>query len=209
MLIHLHQLVSKYNLNIKGILHIGAHTGEERSVYDYLDIDPIIWIEADPQLATNLSLRFKEYPNNHVIGACISDKIGVEEFHRTNNYASSSILPLGTHEWRYPKIKVVDKFNIECVTIDSLFDLVPFVGEDRLNFINLDIQGAELKALKGAKENLHRFDYIYTEFNTEEVYKGCALLPELDKYLSDYKRVETEHTGKGWGDCFYVKKELL
>ena len=48
------------------------------------------------------------------------------------------------------------------------------------NFLNLDIQGAELLALRGIEDNLKFIDYIYTEVNTGEVYKNCAKVYEID-----------------------------
>ena len=77
------------------------------------------------------------------------------------------------------------------------------------NFLNLDIQGAELKALKGMEEYLDKVDYIYTEVNEDYVYKGCALVSELDEFLGKYgfTRVETSWAGNcKWGDAFYIKK---
>jgi hypothetical protein len=75
------------------------------------------------------------------------------------------------------------------------------------NFMNLDIQGAELLALRGAGDILKNFDYIYTEVNIEELYDGCCLMNEIDEYLKQFgfKRVITEMTQYGWGDAFYVK----
>ena len=47
MLIPLHTLVNKYNIQFKGILHVGAHECEELSDYQkYLPIDKMLWVEA-------------------------------------------------------------------------------------------------------------------------------------------------------------------
>jgi hypothetical protein len=72
----------------------------------------------------------------------------------------------------------------------------------------LDIQGAELKALKGMEEYLSKIDYIYTEVNSDYVYKDCALIGEVDEYLEKFglKRVETQiYTEYRWGDAFYIR----
>ena len=73
----------------------------------------------------------------------------------------------------------------------------------------MDIQGAELLALKGSTKILDKIDIINTELNFDELYEGCALAHEIDKFLKFYNfhRVETDlrfhHT---WGDGLYVKK---
>ena len=51
--------------------------------------------------------------------------------------------------------------------------------------------------------------YIYTEVNIQEVYKGCNLIGELDDYLRrfGFERVAQQiYTDLGWGDAFYMKK---
>ena len=76
------------------------------------------------------------------------------------------------------------------------------------NFLNIDIQGAELLALKGMGNIINYFNYVYLEVNQEYVYKNCALVNEIDKYLSKYNfvRVETSWTKAQWGDALYIKK---
>jgi hypothetical protein len=79
----------------------------------------------------------------------------------------------------------------------------------KYNFLNFDIQGAELKALKGMEEYLNDVDYLYTEINSDYVYKGCALITDLDNYLLKFglKRVETKWTDFKWGDAFYIRNK--
>lgn len=52
-------------------------------------------------------------------------------------------------------------------------------------------------------------DYLYTEINSDYVYKDCALVTELDDYLSKFglKRVETKWTDCKWCDAFYVRSK--
>ena len=83
----------------------------------------------------------------------------------------------------------------------------------RLNFINLDIQGKELDALKSMANYIQYVKYIYTEVNTEKVYKDCGLLSEIDEYLKEkgFVRVACHmysEYGKccGWGDAFYIRQ---
>jgi hypothetical protein len=47
MLIDLKELVQKYDLKIKGIIHCGAHEAEESVLYKKIGIDDVIWIEAN------------------------------------------------------------------------------------------------------------------------------------------------------------------
>ena len=69
-----------------------------------------------------------------------------------------------------------------------LKDILPKYEDIHFNFLNLDIQGAELKALKSMGDYLNNVDYIYTEVNSDYVYEDCALITELDDYLSQFKK---------------------
>ena len=55
---------------------------------------------------------------------------------------------------------------------------------------------------------LDNINYIYTEVNTESVYKECALLTELDSFLKQKgfeRKCEDIYKKYGWGDAFYVR----
>jgi hypothetical protein len=69
----------------------------------------------------------------------------------------------------------------------------------------------ELNVIKSFGNLLNRLDYIYAEVNEEEVYKGCALVTEIDHYVAqfNFERKETCMTSNKWGDAFYIKKHLL
>ena len=80
-----------------------------------------------------------------------------------------------------------------------------------VNFINLDIQGVELRALKSMESYLNNIDYIYSEVNTEEVYKNCDQMADLTTYLTQHNfRLADARIYKqfGWGDAFYIKNGI-
>lgn len=205
MLISLHELVKKYQMNIRGILHIGAHECEE--LEDYLQYVPkykIIWVEANPELVKNNLLKD---PELQIYQAIITDREDEEiALNITNNGQSSSIFEFGQHEIDYPWCRFVDKYNGKSMTIEKLYcdNNIP---KYFANFLNIDIQGAELLALKGMHDILHHFDFLYLEINQVEMYKNCALVTEIDTYLIGYgfERIETYMVG-GWGDALYIRK---
>ena len=84
------------------------------------------------------------------------------------------------------------------------------IDSKKYNLWNLDIQGAELKALKGGIHSLQHVDAVYMEINTEEVYKGCALLDEIDIFMNNnnFKRVHHVVVREGWGDALYIRKSV-
>lgn len=203
MLIPLHDLVKKYNILFKGILHVGAHECEELKDYErYLPRSQILWIDALPE---KVALSKKIYPNLLIENAVVSDIIENVKFNVSNNGQSSSILEFGLHSTFHPHVTYVSSFEVETKLLKNIICNYNI----NYNFLNLDIQGAELKALKGMEEYLNKVDYIYTEVNSDYVYKGCALITELDEYLIKFglHRVETQWCQHfRWGDAFYIRK---
>lgn len=205
MLIPLHQLIKKYNINFKGILHVGAHECEELNEYEqYISRDKILWIEALPG---KVYFCKNKYPNINIENAIVSDVIENIVFKVSNNGQSSSMLDFGLHSKYHPRVHYITAFQGQT---SLLKDILPKYNIN-YNFLNFDIQGAELKALKGMEEYLHNVDYLYTEVNSDYVYKDCALVTELDEYLKQFGlvRTETSWTDFNWGDAFYIKHNLI
>ena len=137
----------------------------------------------------------------------VSDKDGdTVRFNITNNTQSSSILELGKHKELFPGIRYVDSETRTTSTIDTIMKNTNLDG--RVDFLSIDIQGAELLALKGAVDTLERTDALLLEINEVEMYRDCALVQEVDDYLSGYgiERVETGfYKDHPWGDALYVR----
>lgn len=197
------QLLAAKGIVVKGILHIGAHECEE--LPDYLRcgvaVNEIDWVEANPALVARMAARGVSVHN-----AAVSDVEADLPFHITNNGQSSSLLAFGTHEASYPWCKVVETITVHTKRLDSLIT-EKSIPVERRNFWNLDIQGAELSALRSAGDNINFADAIYAEVNTQEVYRGCGQLPELDAFLESkgFKREAIRMTDAGWGDALYVR----
>jgi FkbM family methyltransferase len=202
MLIKLEDLVKRHNIQFKGILHVGAHECEEIHDYDsYLPRNKVLWVEAMPD-----KVKFCKETHADILieQAVVSDVVETVKFNVSNNGQSSSILELGLHKIYHTNVHYVSEFTTET---KMLRDILPAYDGIEFNFLNFDIQGAELKALKGMEKYLSKVDYLYTEVNSDYVYEGCALVEELDAYLKPFglERVETSWTHCKWGDAFYKK----
>lgn len=205
MLIDLKDMIDRHHMRITGILHVGAHLGEEAWSYYENGVSNVVWIEGNPDLIPSLEMNVAPF-GHRVIQALVADEDGKElAFNITNNGQSSSVLELGTHKIVSPDVFVIEQQTHSTVTLDSLA-LQTEHGFDGCNFLNMDLQGAELLALKGATAVLEQIEYIYTEINVDELYIGCARMYELDEYLKGFIRVETAMAGAaGWGDALYVR----
>jgi hypothetical protein len=115
------------------------------------------------------------------------------------------VLELGTHLQEHPHIYYENQILLKSITIDTFFKRTN-MDVSKYNFWNFDIQGAELMALKGARESIPYAKAIYLEVNEKELYKNCGLIHEIDEFLLQYhfKRVLTNITQYGWGDALYI-----
>jgi hypothetical protein len=207
MIINLEEIqniLTSKKINIKGCFHVGAHDCEELPIYNSFGIktDDIIWVDA-LEFKVNES-RMRGIPN--VYHAVITDKDDEDVlFNVANNIQSSSILEFGTHSTEHPGVVFVDKIHQKSITIDTFFKRNN-LDASKYDFWNFDIQGAELLALKGATDTIKHAKVLYLEVNSKELYKNCALINEIDEYLSQFKfkRVLTNMTIHKWGDALYI-----
>lgn len=204
------RILQNHRIRITGIFHIGAHDCEEKTSYNKNGVldDDIYWVEGNEEkVAMNKAKGIQ-----HIYNALIFDVEKEVDFHITKNnhlpgnHESSSILPLGVHALFYPQIQVQEVRKCFTKTIDTLVheEHIPI---QKLNFWNLDIQGVELQALKGAKDLLRFADAIYIEVNQLPLYKDCALLPEVDYFMQNngFTRTHIKMAEQGWGDALYIR----
>ena len=190
-------------MNIKGIIHVGAHYGEEISEYIDNGIQDIILFEPLVENFDVLSKKVKTL-NANIEGyqvALGSKKGDATMYVSDNEKQSSSVLKPKVHLTHHPHVKFPSTEEVEVHLLDD------YNSKD-YNFINMDVQGYELEVLKGGTKTLEHVDYVYCEVNRDEVYENNAYVEELDEFLSGYnmKRVETDWAGDIWGDALYIRE---
>lgn len=210
MLLNFNILKQKYSMNITGVVHIGAHYGQEFQTYVDNKIENLIFFEPVPSTFEVLkqNLNGKATLVNKALG---NENKKIEmNIETANNGQSSSILTPNIHLKQYPHIQFNTKIEVDMVRLDDFFSNYFSGSTHSFNLINIDVQGYELEVFKGSVNFLSNVDYIITEVNRDEVYNGCAKIEELDSFLASYgfNRVETTWDGITWGDAFYLKSKL-
>ena len=200
-------MLIKPNVNPKGVIHVGGHRGEEQPWYDEIGVKRTLWIEAIPESAKWMEDHFSSREDIKVVQAALSDQAGLADFHITNNLASSSLLELAKHKEYHPKIhetSVIEVFT-ECLT--DVFYNCTQESISHYDMLNIDVQGAEMKVLRGGRDLLWDMKWIYCEVNIEEIYKGCARLEDIEEYLDKFgfELKELEMTPYSWGDALFSK----
>lgn len=199
--------LSTLGIKPKGILHLGACTGEEADYYDAVQPNIVVWFDCNPRTHDQLIQNVGHRNNHHVIYKAVTNVDDVDlDFHITNNNASSSVLPLKDHLKIYPDITEVDTIKVRGTTVDTALkdnNFEPY----QFDFANLDLQGYELKALLGMTNVIFYLKWIYTEVNFQELYAGCCTMKDIESFLAvhGFKLIRIADTKLGWADAYFAR----
>jgi len=169
-----------------------------------------VLFEPNPAYHRQLA-RFDDDGLVTVVPHALSDKREPATFYK-NQAPQTSSLYLGTEEGgRRWGITPTQSIEVECETLDG------YCTDNRIwqvGFLELDAQGAELKALHGARELLSRkaIDVLMVEVFWTQVYQGIPLAWEVNDFMHGMgyivagEQVENWLGGtKHWSDLIYIR----
>lgn len=200
MLLNFTQLRQEFNLDIKGVIHVGGHIGDE--LEDYRDIDNLIIFEPQKHCFDKLTAKAKRVGMNPIlVNKALGNFVGEAEIISDPTGLTGSLLEPRL-VLNYPDIVFSEKFMVDVSTLDKEISY-----PHSYNFLNMDVQGYELEVLRGGSQTLKSIDYVYTEVNRAEVYKKCAMIEDITAYLKNFGLIKvTEAWHSDWGDAFYIKE---
>jgi FkbM family methyltransferase len=166
------------------ILDIGSNTGEQaREFAVQFSNARIFAFEARPQSAELIRRNVEANPRIQVIEAAVHEFDGETDFHAVddkNPGASSLFVGSGVqsiHPIRQTSIRV------PALRLDTWANRT---GIERFDLVWMDLQGAELLALRGMGEMLATVRAIQLEITYRELYHGQVMWPEVRRYLEDH-----------------------
>lgn len=201
------------------IFDIGSCEGEDSIRYSKLF--PRASIYAVEPLAKNISILKENLSkfsvkNVTILPLAISDRRGEETFFvssgrpekASNNLdwdygnKSSSLLEPDRHIEYFPWLRFSEKVEVSVDTLENICEKFDITSID---FIHMDVQGAELKVLQGAGAFLKRVKALWLEVEAVSLYKDQPLKRDVERFMrkhSFYKIKDTVNSVSG--DQFYV-----
>ncbi|MBI1825085.1 MAG: FkbM family methyltransferase [Planctomycetes bacterium] len=142
----------------------------------------------------------------------VGDRDGTAEIQLTTSPEANSLFD---HQPGNPCAKwtqVIDRETIQVCTLDR-WCKEEHIAPRSVDLIKLDVQGAELKALYGARGLLRHAPLVLVEVSFVPIYKDAPLFPEIDAFMNEsgfvrYAMYPSDQPSN-WGDALYVRREAL
>jgi FkbM family methyltransferase len=140
-------------------------------------------IEPLPGMAAELRAHFRP-PRYQVFECAASSRKGPAEFEINPYQPTSSLLPLKRDLVEMSNFDLRPGVKITCTT-RTLDDIAAEAGLEKLDLLKLDVQGAELMALAGARELLKVTSWVWTEVSFRPQYEGSCVFAEVYAFLNE------------------------
>jgi FkbM family methyltransferase len=204
------------------LVDVGARGGLQYPWETVCSQMSITFFEPEPTEHDKLKLRIK---NCEVLPFGLSNRIGERKLYVTKAPGCTSLYPPNTKLLKH--FPEVDRFQVVATPIIKLETIDHLIENKQLHemdFIKIDVQGAELDVLKGGEKTLsHELVGLEVEIEFLEIYEGQPLFSDVDSYiqkiiglrLMDLRKVYWKHQICGensprkgviaFGDALYLR----
>lgn len=184
------------------ILELGCNDGGHTERFlEVFDRPTIYCFEPDPRACDRFRVRIGHRPNVHLIHAAVSDRVGEITFYQSAGHPrpgfagewdlSGSIHRPTGHLVSEPLVTFPGTLTVPTIALDAWcaeFNVGP------IDFIWMDVQGAEGDVIRGGPQTLDRARFLYTECGDREQYEGQLTTKALLRALPGFA-VVTRYPG--------------
>lgn len=203
-------------LKVASVVHCGAHLGQERGFYAEIGADDVLWVEGSPATFARLEasletdrksgrLKGHHQAANALLFGESGQQLTLHGF--TNDGESNSIYHSTqsfTDRWSF----IAETGEGETMISSTLDDVSAHFMPDGADLLVLDLQGAELSVLGGAKAALARAKAVICEVSKLPIYEGGALYPEVVSFMAQAGFVDM-HRSHTVGDVLFLRRGIM
>jgi 2-O-methyltransferase len=190
------------------ILEIGCNDGTHTSWFLKIFKNPTIYcFEPDPKAIVHFKEKIRNHKNVKLFEIALSDRDGEANFHQSNGTeqewtGSGSLREPKEHLKVHPQIKFDRQISVVTSRLDTWCNQNDI---ENIDFIWMDVQGAEIDVFNGGVNALKNTRFLYTEYSDRELYKDQLNLHGLIKHLKkyDFKILRRYH-----GDALFTSGKL-
>lgn len=170
-------LMAREGVAAQGVVHVGAHLGQEIPAYREIGFGRIVAVEPNPECHAGL----EAFDDVSVVRAACGRTPGTLDLYVTKKRKRSSL---------YRPLR--DEHHTVTVPVIPLASV-----QDGCNVVVVDVQGAELDVVAGA--DLDLLDLVVLETRTVHEYRGAPLHDDVVRAMTarGWRPVETWLHGKG------------
>ncbi len=166
---------------VRELIIVGGYKGDEipTLLRSYPKCAVTVY-EPSSRYKTLISDRFGSNPRVKIRHVAVSDTQGSANFYETNKRGSGSILKVGSLAKDSYGMEQAEQFTVDTITLDSEIS-----AARSIDCVWIDVQGAELFVLRGARESLKRIKSIFVEVSRlSELYEGGAIMDDIEALLA-------------------------
>ncbi len=203
-------------LSIKTIIDVGSNEGQFiKGLNPSLPDAKIIAFEPIKSCYDKLVQNTKGL-NITTFNCGISDHNGETEINISENFVSSSILPMEhLHAKLYPESHYVNKQKIELRRLD---DVMSGMKAEKNILLKIDVQGYEKMVIAGGGNTFKEASAIIIEYAYQPIYEGQWLFDDTYRYITSLgfvfcgvsDQAFSHKTGiPVFADAIFIKNELV
>ena len=117
----LKDLKEKFDMSVRGVIHVGGHIGEEAAVYNELGLKECVFFEPSRKTFEACRKNVQKFGydcHNYALGPRSQEA----EMYVASNCQSSSLLKPKGHLKRYPRIKFDSPVSVQVRPLDDIME---------------------------------------------------------------------------------------
>jgi hypothetical protein len=170
----------------------------------------VLWVEGHPDYYAVLCEKLAPYPGQRALGFVISDQDGQRVTFRcaSNTGSTTMFAPTEAHRRAFAGIEYGSTLELVAERPDTYFarEGVDLRG---ISFLVLDLEGAELLALRGLGAILDQIEWVLVEVSFVPAFEGGPLFVDIDGFLHQRGFVRRRlWPGRVSGDALYQRADI-